>query len=157
MKHSKQAVKFRKPQSAHHQARKPEQAGSAKGWLPRWAIITLCVVLAFGGTLALCEYFVFSKIPTELVGKWVVQGGPQDGATFDFSRSGTLEAHFNAQGYDHPLNATIAVEDKQMRITTRNPHSNFDETRTCLIRELTAESLIVEFEKNETFKMVRVK
>ena len=81
----------------------------------------------------------------------------QDGSTFDFSRSGTLEAHINAQGYDHPLNATIAVEDKQMRITTRNPHNNQDETRTCLIRELTADSLIVEFEKNETFKMVRVK
>jgi uncharacterized protein (TIGR03066 family) len=157
MKHNKHAVKHRKASPMPQQARKPEKASKAQLLLPRWAIIVLCLVLACGGTVAFCEYFVFAKIPTELVGKWVVQGGPQDGSTFDFSRNGTLEAHINAQGYDHPLNATIAVDDKQMRITTRNPHTNQDETRTCLIRELTADSLIVEFEQNETFKMVRVK
>jgi hypothetical protein len=157
MKHSKHTVRLRKPNPTHHQARKPDKAGSATFSVPRWAIITMCVLLAFGGTLAFSEYFVFSKIPAELVGQWVVQGGPQHGATFDFSRRGTLEAHFNGQGFDHPLNGTIAVEDKLLRITTRNPHTNRDETRTCIIRELTAESLIVEFEKNETFKMVRVK
>ena len=157
MKHSRHTVKLRRPKPVPQQARKPDSTNSAPALLPRWAIITLCLVLAFGGTLAFCEYFVFSKIPTELVGQWVIQGGPQHGATFDFSRRGTLEAHLNGQGFDHPLNGTIAVEDKEMRITTRNPHTNLDETRTCIIRELTAESLIVEFDKNETFKMVRVK
>jgi hypothetical protein len=157
MKHSKHTLNPRKPHPTPRQARKPDIGNSSPAMLPRWALIGLCVVLAFGGTLAFCEYFVFSKIPTELVGEWVVQGGPQHGATFDFSRRGTLEAHFNGQGFDHPLNGTVAVEDKLMRITTRNPHTNLDETRTCIIRELTAESLIVEFEKNETFKMVRVK
>src|SRR5262249_32674194 len=100
-------------------------------------------------------FFVWSRLPADLVGKWVVEGGPQDGATFDFSRNGTLEAHLNDKGMTRILQATVAVKDRTLLVTTRNPHTRQDETRSCVIRELTDRSLIVEFEKGEVFRMAR--
>jgi hypothetical protein len=157
MKRHKHSVKIRKPNPAIELPRKPKEVKSASPLLPRWATIAICVFLAGGVTWAVCEFYVFAKLPSELVGKWVVQGGPQDGATFDFSRGGRLEAHFNGQGYDHPMTATVAVEDKTMFVTTLNPHTNQYETRACVMRELTANSLVVEFEKNEVFRMTRAR
>ena len=113
------------------------------------------MLLAAGGTWAAFEFFVWSRIPPELAGKWVVHGGPQDGATFDFSRNGTLEAHLNNRGTEHVLLGKVAVEDKKLSITTQNPQTKQDETRSCVIKELTEQTFIVEFEQGEVFKMVR--
>jgi hypothetical protein len=147
-------VAIRKPNPTHQSAGKPDKAGG-QSKLPRWATLTLCLLLAFGSTWAVCEFFVWAKLPPELVGRWVVEGGPQDGATFDFSRKGTLEAHLNNGGREYLLLAKVAVEDKKLLITTPNPHTKEDETRSCIIRELTQNRLVVEFEKGEVFKMAR--
>jgi hypothetical protein len=161
VRHSKHTPKIRKPSLNPHQqqqqARKPAEATRAKFFLPRWAVIGLCVVLAFGATLAVCEFFIFAKLPPELVGKWVVLGGQQDGATFDFSRRGTLEAHLNDNGMMKGMIATVAVEDKTMRVTTQKPGTERYDTTTCVIRELTGEFLVVEFPNNEVFRMARAK
>jgi hypothetical protein len=155
-------VAIRKPNPTHQPGRKPSKTSGGRFRLPRWAILALCVVLAFGGswavfegTWAVLEFFVWAKLPPELVGKWVVEGGEQDGATFDFSRNGTLEAHLNNRGQEHILKAKVAVEDKKLLITTQNPHTKLDETRACIMRELTQNRLVVEFEKGEVFKMAR--
>jgi uncharacterized protein (TIGR03066 family) len=129
---------------------------SDKPFLPRWALIALCLLVAGGGTWAVFEFFVWPKIPPELVGKWVIEGGLQDGSTFDFSRNGDLEAHLNVNGMEHILKGKAAVEDKKLHITTRNPNTKQDETQTCVIRELTKTTFVVEFSKGEVFKMVRV-
>ena len=123
-----------------------------------------CLVVAAGGTWAVFEFVVWARLPTELVGKWEVAQGPQRGAIFHFSRNGTLEAHFQSPDPDkmNVLQATVAIEDKKLLITTRNPNTRQYETRSCFIRELTPKTLVVEFEKDEqgkageVFKMVRV-
>jgi hypothetical protein len=159
MKPSRVFRRNKRPQNSQ----KPQQIRQpAKGSPWRWVLLILLVVAAFGGTWAAVEwvaieYLIPSKIPQELVGKWVVQGGSQDGATFDFSRRGTLEAMLNNQGAGYVLKAGVAVEGKSLLITTQNPHTKQGETRTANIRELTAYSLIVEFEKNEVFIMVRAR
>jgi uncharacterized protein (TIGR03066 family) len=112
--------------------------------------------VAAGATWAVFEVVVWSKVPAELVGKWEVQGGPQDGARFEFSRNGKLEAHFNDRGMDRPLYGTVAVDGGRLHITTRNPHTQLDETRSCAIREMSGKTLVVEFEKGELYRMVRV-
>jgi hypothetical protein len=156
VRHGRNATKFRKSNLTHQSARKPDKANVAKSsFPPRWATIALCVLLAGGGSWAVFEFFIWAKLPPALVGKWIVHGGPQDGAIFDFSRRGSLEAHLHDHGMDRPLYASVAVEDKNMFVTTRNPHTKQNETRTCSIRELTATSLIVEFEKGEVYKMER--
>src|SRR5262249_1598409 len=52
--------------------------------LPRWAWLALGLLLAGGGTLAVFEFFIWNKLPPGLAGKWVVQGGPMSGGTFEF-------------------------------------------------------------------------
>jgi hypothetical protein len=117
----------------------------------------LCLLLAAGGAWAVFELVVWNRLPAELVGMWVVEGGSQDGATFEFSRSGALEAHLDNKGMERILKAGVAVKDRTLFVTTQNPHTLQDETRSCLIRELTARTLILEFEKGEVFHMARAK
>jgi hypothetical protein len=127
---------------------------------PRWLVIVLCVVFAGGGTWALGEFVIFSKLPPELVGKWeVLEGKDMKGAIFDFSRFGSLEAHLPSPDpkKTNVLQGSVSVEDKKLFITTQNPRTKQDETRSCLIRELTPTTLTVEFEKGEIFKMLRVR
>jgi hypothetical protein len=150
-KHNPAAPKPQLKPPANQQA--STQAAPPSRW--RWPVIALVVLLTAGGTWAAFEFFIFSSLPPELVGKWVIEGGPQDGATFDFSRNGTVEAHFNGNGMEHVLKGKAAVDQKQLLITTENPHTKQDETRTCVIRELTERTLVVEFPGGEVFKMTR--
>lgn len=158
MKKGSRAAKAdtRKPQVRRDNSAPPHSAGptgQARPW--RWPVILLAVLLTAGATWAAFEFFVFSSLPREIVGKWVVEGGPQDGATFDFARNGTLEAHFNHKGMDQVLKGKAAVEDRRLLITTQNPHTQQDETRACVIRELTERTLVVEFPGGEVFKLTR--
>jgi uncharacterized protein (TIGR03066 family) len=89
------------------------------------------------------------------VGKWVVQGGPQDGATFDFFRGGSMVARLNNNGTAVLLKARAAVEGKTLLTTTQNPHTGRDETNASTIRELTRDSLILETKQGEVFRMAR--
>ena len=76
----------------------------------------------------------------------------------EFRRSqDALEAHLNNKGMEQVMKATVAVQDKTLSITTQNPHTLQDEVRSCMIRELTPASLIVEFEKGEVFRMARAR
>jgi uncharacterized protein (TIGR03066 family) len=130
--------------------------GSADKWsFKRMVLFSLCVVLAGGVTWAAFEFVIWRKVPTELVGKWVVEGGSQDGATFDFSRRGGLESHLNKGGNDQILEGRVTVVDKTMSITTRNPYTGQNDTKTCQIRELTEKTLVVEFPNGEVFRMAR--
>jgi uncharacterized protein (TIGR03066 family) len=128
-------------------------------FLPRWALILLCLALGCGGVLAgtwvLAEFPLFSNLPPELLGKWVVHGGPQDGATFDFYRNGSMVARLNNNGREAQVKARVVVEDKKLLTTTQNPHTGQDETRTSVIQELTRGTLVLETEQGEVFRMRR--
>jgi len=124
-------------------------------FLLRWAVLLLCLVFAGGGAWAVTEFLILSKLPSELVGKWEVHGGPQDGATFDFYRNGSMVAHLNNNGRENVLKARAAVVDKKLFTTTQNPHTGQDETRTSIIRELTRSSLVLETAEGEVYRMAR--
>jgi hypothetical protein len=121
--------------------------------------VTVAAAVTWAATSAMVHWVwnPWSPIPPELVGKWVVEGGPQDGATFDFNRTGSMKANLNGQGVTGIMNGTVAVEDKSLLVTTQNPYTKENETRSAIIRELTAYSLVVEFDKNEVLRMARAK
>jgi len=156
MKHSfkasKQPLKKQNDQTAVATIEKRQSRS-----LPRWLILALCMLVPAAGVWAALEFMVWNKLPPALVGKWVVEGGPQDGATFDFSRRGTLEAHLNNQGTEHVLEGNVTVQDRKLFISTQNPKTLQYETRSCNIRELTEATLVVEFEEGEAFKMARAR
>jgi hypothetical protein len=160
----KQAVLLMKS-VAKSKKRNSEKAGQAEPSrvrggplrLPRWVIACFCLLLGTAATWAFCELVLWNKLPADLVGKWVVEGGPQDGATFDFYRNGTLEAHLNHQGLTRILKARVTVEDNILLTTTKHSLSGQEETRRCVIRVLSPTAFVVEFEKGEVWNMVRVK
>ncbi|MBM4068482.1 MAG: hypothetical protein FJ271_05995 [Planctomycetes bacterium] len=128
---------------------------------PRWTLPLLCLLIAGTATWAFCELVIWNVLPPELIGKWVViEPGDQDGATFDFYRNGSLEARLNNQGNEFILNARVALDGKVLLTTTQNPSTGRDETRKSIIRELTENSLIVEFafaRDKAIWKMVRAR
>src|SRR5262245_26466017 len=89
----------------------------------RWLIPIFCVVVVGVGSWAATEHFIFNKVPGQLVGKWVVLGGDQDGATFDFYRSGVMEGRINVGGKEGRISARVHVEGKNLFSTTTNPNT----------------------------------
>jgi uncharacterized protein (TIGR03066 family) len=134
----------------------PAQPGPARGGSRlKWLLLALVALAAFVGTWAFLERVVWARIPPELVGKWVVTEGPQEGATFDFHRNGTMVGKVNADGNEAIVNAQVRVEDKKIYSTTRNPHTGRDDTRVLTIRTLTARELVVEDQQGKVLKMER--
>ena len=117
--------------------------------------MALVVILAFGGTWTFFELVVWARIPPELVGKWVVKEGPQEGATFDFFRGGTMVGRVNAGGNEAIVNARVRVEDKTIYSTTTNPHTGREDTMVLMIRTLSPRELIVEDQQGQLLKMAR--
>ena len=119
----------------------------------RWAIPVLCLLLAAGGTWAAFEFIVLAPLPRDLVGKWVVEGGEQDGATFDFYRNGTMIGRVNLQDREGRIEARVRVEGDLLLSTTRNPNTRRDETRTQKIVRLTRSELVLEDNRGQVLRM----
>lgn len=92
----------------------------------------------------------------DLIGKWVVVGGEQDGATFDFLRDGTMVGRINLKGREGIINARVTVSGSKLHITTQDPTTKRDYTVTQTIVTLTQQDLVVEDEKGQRIRMQRV-
>lgn len=132
----------------------PERPAAASSWLP-WAAGLVILVATAGATWALFEFVILSRIPGALVGKWVVEGGEQDGATFDFYRDGTMRGRINVGGKEGIIHARVRVEGDKMHTTTRNPSTGKDETRTQTIRSLSERELVLADDRGEVLRMTR--
>jgi hypothetical protein len=119
--------------------------------------LVLCALLVGAGTWVLFEFVIWNTTPPALVGKWVVTEGPQEGATFDFYRGGTMRGVMNVGGKEGIINARVRVEDKKIFSTTQNPHTRRDDTHALIIRTLTEMNLVVEDEQGNLLKMERAR
>jgi hypothetical protein len=147
MKHASKTKK--QPQAS------PLPAPPPRSSFVQWAVLGLVLLAACVGTWAVFEYVIWNKVPSELVGNWVVQGGEQDGATFDFYRNGTMLGRVNMRGQMGYVNAEIRVEEKQLYSTTEHPKTKELQTRVQLIRTLTTRQLVLEDEKGELLRLER--
>ncbi|MBI3407237.1 MAG: hypothetical protein HY040_02635 [Planctomycetes bacterium] len=145
------------------QDKQSKQAGHKSGLHERgmlspatWLLLTLCLVLAGVGTLAVYEFFIWNKVPPELVGFWEVEEGPQKGASFEFFRKGEMEIHMKNKKKDISHKTRVVVKDKTILSTSKNPQTRVEKTSPIMIRELTADSLILEFEGGEVLNLVRL-
>lgn len=142
-----------------HPTRQPNRqpaapASPGMGW-KRPVLLGVAVLLAFAGTWAVFELVIWNKLPAQLVGKWVVMDGPQEGATFDFFRNGTMVGTVNIQGREGIVKATVRVEGDKIFSTTRNPGTGLDDTRVQTIRSLTDIELVVEDGQGKQLRMRR--
>lgn len=132
----------------------PPQPPRPNPW-PRLFALGLCLVVSAAATWAVFEYVVWNRLPALLVGKWVVEGGDQDGATFDFLRDGRMVGRINVQGKQGVINARVKVEGVTLFATTRNPTTGQDETRTQIIKSLTNRALVLQDDRGNLLSMVR--
>jgi hypothetical protein len=150
----KQRLQRRKKQAAKeagHTAGRPALPAAST-----WVLLGLCLLLAGLGTLAVFEFFVWTRVPPELVGLWEVEEGPQKGGTFEFFRDGTMEVHLQAKKRTVGYKMRVAVRDKTLVITPKGSQSPENTPAESIIRELTADTLILELEKGDVLKLVRI-
>lgn len=127
---------------------------AAGGGIQRWLLVVALLVSA-AGTWAFMEYVVWAKIPSQLVGKWVVEGGKQDGATLDFFRDGSMVGRMNHEGMEARINARVRLDGEKLYVTSTNPNTKSDETKIQIIRTLTASRLEIEDEQGNIWRMSR--
>jgi uncharacterized protein (TIGR03066 family) len=161
-KFTRQERRSRKSPAGHAQPApaKPQSHNAPRSGWPATAKVALlvCVGLLAGlGTWVVLEFVIWNRVPAELLGKWVVQQGPQEGATFDFYRNGTMVGKVNVGGKEAIINATIRVEDKTIYSTTQHPQTGQTDTKKLLIRTLTATQMVVEDEQGQVLNMERAR
>jgi hypothetical protein len=139
-------------------AAKPEdkQSTSVRGRLLQWGIALLVVLLAAGGTFALFEYVIVSKVPRELVGRWRVVGGEMDGFVMEFSRTGAMTGRKTPADEEPVLEGRAVVDGAILRTTTLNPFTRKEDTGTQKIVTLTATEFITEDAKGTQVRMQRL-
>jgi uncharacterized protein (TIGR03066 family) len=150
----------KKRNQKHKQVSEPQQqvVRPSPAYRGRW----LLILLAFGvcaATWGFCEFIVWNRLPSELVGKWVVVKGPPEyeDAIFDFYRNGTMEARINVKGNVGIIKASVHVEGDKIYATTRQPETGQEKTQVQVIHSLTAAELVVEDEFGKVTYMERVK
>jgi uncharacterized protein (TIGR03066 family) len=142
---------------------RPSNPAALPGWSPlvpslkRWTVLGLCLVLAGGGTWALFEFVIWNEIPSELAGKWVVLEGPDEGATVDFYRKGSMVATQNHEGIVHIIDAKVRLEGKMLHVTTRHQTTGAEATRVQTITTLEANRLVMEDGRGNSIKLERAK
>jgi hypothetical protein len=149
------ALKQRKQQQQTERRAGHDQGGKPGRW--RWTVLALGLFVVGGGTFVVLKFFIWNQLPAELVGKWVVQQGPLAGGTFEFFPNGTLETRIKSEGEQFALKARVTVEDKILRTTTQDPQTRREQTRKSIIRELSANALVLELEDGQMLQMVRAR
>ena len=120
----------------------------------QWILISTCLFLAATTAFAAWDYF-HCKLPPEIVGKWVVEEGPQFGGSFEFFRSGSLVIRLKNKEKEFVHRIHVTLEDKALVSDERRPGNFLHPISTYVIQELTPTNLILEFEEGEVLKMTR--
>jgi hypothetical protein len=127
-------------------------------WL-RWGFAAACLFVAAIATYGLIDYVLFPRIPSELVGKWRVQGGPQDGVTLQFQRNGDFEARLEFGGKEGGVHGRAELDnadDKKLRIVSTDSRTKRKITKIHIIRSLTENELLLEDPTGTVSKLVRL-
>lgn len=125
------------------------------GFLKGKLILFLALIVAGVGAWVFFEFVVWGNVPSELVGKWVVTEGPDEGGTIDFYRKGKMVAHVNLEGKLGIIEAKIKVEDKKIIATLTNKFTGEEGTRVQTIKILDAKRLVLEDERGNLIKLKR--
>ena len=120
----------------------------------QWLLLSACALFAAGSGLAAWDYFR-CKLPPEIVGKWVVEEGPQFGGSFEFFRSGSLVIRLKNNNKEFVHRIHVDLIDKAL-VTNEPRRADFlHPVSSYVIQELTPNTLILEFEEGEVLRMSR--
>jgi uncharacterized protein (TIGR03066 family) len=141
------ALSSRTPQAP---ARRPK----SRFWRKLLVLIT-CFAAAGMVTFVLFEYVVPGNVPSALVGKWVVQGGEQDGVTLEFQRHGAFQARVNVADRVGGFDGRAEVEGENLHIFSVNPQTGIEEAKTHIIKKLTETEVVLQDPRGISSTLVR--
>jgi hypothetical protein len=121
----------------------------------RRLVLGLMLILVAAGVWSLFEFVIWNKIPAELVGKWEIMEGPDEGGTVDFFRNGNMVAHVNSAGKLGIIEAKIRVEERKIHVTTRHRQTGEEGTRVQSIKSLEGDRLVLQDERGILLKLRR--
>ena len=152
-------MKLKQQIHARKQARTGRSQAPVKASWKRPLLLALTALLVGGATWAFCEFVLWNKVPSELVGKWVVNQGPDKGSTIDFSRNGTMITKINNVKLEgiFEIEARIRVQGKKIHCTIRNQETGEEGTRVQTIKALDETHLVLEDERGMSVKLERAK
>ena len=123
-------------------------------------VIPVLHQLVSTSTLIANEFVVWNKIPPELAGLWEVEDGPLKRSTFEFFRNGdfeqTLKVNSKGMKRDVARKTRVALKDKTLLMITKDTQTRKETTAEANIRELTADTLILELEQGDVLRLVRI-
>lgn len=128
---------------------------SVPGRFVRYLMLVACLVFAAGATWAFMEFVVWNRLPSELVGKWVVVEGEQQGATLDFHRNGKMIGRFDNRGNLSIVDAQVAVEGDTLWVTTFHPTTKVEMKKKQIIQTLDAKELVLQDQKKRVLRLER--
>ncbi len=148
-------MKSKEKHQKKNQLKTPPRPVPVSGSWKRRFFLALVMLLAAGSVWALFEFVVWNTLPAELVGKWVVTEGPDEGGTIDFYRNGTMVAKVNLAGKLGIIEAKIRLEEKKIIATLKNQYTGEEGTRIQTIKVLDDKRLVLEDERGNLIKMER--
>jgi hypothetical protein len=129
--------------------------------LRRSLLVVAGFVLIGGAAWAALELIVWNRLPSELVGKWVVVEGQMEGATFQFYRDGSMVATAMLGRQQRTLKGRVEIGKqntlKILYVTARDNETGEDYTVAKVIRVLNARQLVLEDEQGKLLRLERMK
>lgn len=107
------------------------------------------------GAWAAFEFVVWNRVPSALVDKWVVVGGPDDGAMIDIYRNGTMVTTVNKGPDEATMTATIRVDGEKLTVMSRNLRTGEIGTRVQTFKLLDETRLVLQDERGVSIRLER--
>lgn len=136
-------------------SKNPPPSAAAQGTLKRRLLAIAVAALAAVGVWALFEFVVWNRVPAALVDKWVVMGGPDNGALIDISRNGTMVTTVNKGADEASMTATIRINGDKMTITSQHLQTGALGTRVQTFKLLDPTRLVLQDERGVSIRLER--
>jgi uncharacterized protein (TIGR03066 family) len=142
----------------------PSTARSFSSWLRRlvsqlkYPLLALtCVALSAFATIAAIEILFPVRLPTAMVGKWVVvEGEGLKGATLEFFADGSMIGTVQNPGKQTVIKGRVRVEGNFFRVTTTSHAAGSEVTDREEILDLTEHRFVVQDAHGEVLIMERL-
>jgi uncharacterized protein (TIGR03066 family) len=132
------------------------QPKASRRWLV-WLLAGCCLVGAGLATYYLVDYVLWPRIPRELVGKWQVSGGPQNGVILEFQANGAFQATLMEGIKGGVVFARAEVDGHLLHIVSENRETGQQITKTHTIKKLTENELYLEDPTGSVIRHIRLK
>jgi uncharacterized protein (TIGR03066 family) len=119
-----------------------------------WWLLLIVFFSAFV-TYAVGEYLLAPRIPTLMLGKWVVVEGQFQGSTVEFSRDGSMVSNLKKDGAIEKIEGEVSLDGIMLKVTTHDRVTGKKTTDELTILELSDEMLVTQDDGGRVLMMRR--